>query len=1250
MGYSSRGTVRTSVSSRRRHRRRLVSAVGFAVAALGIGWSPSVFALDGTWTLNNTGPWGTSGNWSGGTIADGATFTANFSTLNITAATRTVNLDTSRIIGTILIGDSNTTDRRSYAIAPVAAETLTFDNGGSAAVLTQIANSNGDTISAPVILNSALNVTNASTMTLTLSTGGISAGTLGTKTISILGTATGTVAFSGAITPGAGDVAITKGNANNTLTLSGTNTFTGGVTLNAGTLNLTNTTALGGAAGTLTINGGTLTGSVTIANANPKAWNGNFTYGGASNLNLGAGAVTMNDNRQVTVAGSGTFTAQNVGESGGARSLTTVNSGNVITGIIALDGTNTYTGGTFVNGGVFRFANGAAIPATGAITVQSGGALSISGAHNTIAGWLGNPALSTASTGAISFAGAGPHADPYTPGAFATLSLGANVGVTATYTGTYTPPSTAYFAGGGGGTIIFSNSPAFTGVGRTLTVGNGGGGTVVLSGSNDYSGATTVVAGATLQLNDGGSIESTSGVANAGTLVFNRSDTSTFTPAVSGAGALTKTGTGTVTLASAQSYTGATSVNQGTLSSSVNQNLSGALQYGNANNVTTNGTFSLTTTDAAFGSMLVQTNSTNANTLNIAAGQTLTINGNVTIGTSVGASTTTSLTGTGGGAIVVNNTGASGVFVLGGTTGAASQGNRAIANLAGLSSLTVSLNTTSGVFRVNPTNGSNVDGKFSTLTLPSTGVGNTTITASQLIVGDSQQNNASAGQINSILLGTGLNDIRVGTVNIGTGGRDAGSVTFNTSNGDVRIRNATNDGPAAFNMGTGAANTGVAASNTFDVLGHDADLLLGAVNIGTQPRSANLTNLFAFDTGTLSMTSLTMSTKGTGGSTTNGGTRITTSTMELAGGTVTITNGVLALGAVSSASGNNAAGNFDARGIINISGDADVTIGNTGGTSITMAGVTLVAGQTASGTVNITGGTTSLSGDIVKTGAFAGSTATATVTLDGGTLDMNGQNIGGTVAIDNLNFRSGTLDSVGQINNGATGLTKTAGVVVPANNTLTLIGANAYTGPTTVSEGTLLVNGVLSSTSAVAVNGASTLGGTGTIRPTGATAGNNVALASTAFLAPGASIGTLTIDSSGTSATSALDLSSGAVLQYELGAGLTSDQVAITNAAAGDVLFGNNVINFTDLTAGALTNGAYTLFSANVAGAYSGLTTDGGNNITAGLTIGSGLGAYPGSTLQVAGNNIVLNVVPEPGTAGLLAVAAAGLLARRRRS
>jgi autotransporter-associated beta strand protein len=218
--------------------------------------------------------------------------------------------------------------------------------------------------------------------------------------------------------------------------------------------------------------------------------------------------------------------------------------------------------------------------------------------------------------------------------------------------------------------------------------------------------------------------------------------------------------------------------------------------------------------------------------------------------------------------------------------------------------------------------------------------------------------------------------------------------------------------------------------------------------------------------------------------------------------------------------------------------------------------------------------------------------------------------------------------------------------------TLVLNGASSYAGFTSVNVGKLLVNGTATGSGQYIVGNttnstAGTLGGIGTIKPAGVI---NV----TAFgtIEPGnGGIGTLTIDSSGTASANMFSLSSGAQLTFELDLGLQSDKILLSNGAANDIKFTLNTINFSDLSTGnSLAAGQYTLFDAgSTSGAYTGLTTDGSGVITAGLSIGTGLTAFPGSNLQVSGNKIVLNVVPEPGAWMSLLGGCGMLLGLRRR-
>ena len=95
-----------------------------------------------------------------------------------------------------------------------------------------------------------------------------------------------------------------------------------------------------------------------------------------------------------------------------------------------------------------------------------------------------------------------------------------------------------------------------------------GSNTLTLTGNNSYSGATSIVAGGTLQIGAGGTSGQlgTGATTNAGTLVFNRSDSLTVASAIGGAGTVNQVGDGTTSFTNTNTYTGTTTISAGTLS------------------------------------------------------------------------------------------------------------------------------------------------------------------------------------------------------------------------------------------------------------------------------------------------------------------------------------------------------------------------------------------------------------------------------------------------------------------------------------------------------------------------------------------------------------------------------------------------------------------------------------------------------------------------------------------------------------
>ncbi len=373
------------------------------------------------------------------------------------------------------------------------------------------------------------------------------------------------------------------------------------------------------------------------------------------------------------------------------------------------------------------------------------------------------------------------------------------------------------------------------------------------------------------------------------------------------------------------------------------------------------------------------------------------------------------------------------------------------------------------------------------------------------------------------------------------------------------------------------------------------------------------------------------------------------------------------------ASANGAGSTLDLNGF-------DVTINGLNSSSVaTPGGGVAINGRIVNGTTGTPTVHTLTIGDNNANGSFSGTLQNGTgplalTKIGAGTQILSGvSNYSGNTTVSGgvllANGAAAALSSqVGTVTGGSavvTGLTSTSGLVVgqPVSGTGVLGGAaiasmdsatqvtlSAKGSGAAVTTPTLTFAAVSAlGTGAVAVTSNASLGGIGTIQPGGT---NGISIGSGGVLAPGASIGTLTVDSGNTSGI-ALTLASGASLSYELNNPLLSDQLSLLHGAAGDIVFNNNVINFSDLSAGTLASGQYTLFTADVPNAYTGLTLGPGNFITSGLFIGTGLAAYT-TSLQEVGSNIVVNVapVPEPSAIviGMLGMVGFALIRRRTHS
>jgi len=501
--------------------------------------------------------------------------------------------------GTVLFAGGN--DR----LADVVAVTI-----GSGATLD--VNTRTDTIGA---LAGAGTLTNTGGAAATLTFGGI-----GTDTL-----------FSGTITDAVGALNLTKQGAGRTV-LSGNNSYDGTTLVNAGVLTLQHANALGTTTGGTTVASGaaleiqggiavgaealTLSGTGlggggalrNVSGANSLA--GTLTLAANTEIQSDAGTLTLaggiNGNaasRTLTFDGDGQITANGVI---GANVSTLTKTG---TGTLTLAAANTYTGATTIGAGTVVVAHASGLGTTGAGTTVADGAtlaftsggpmgvaenLTIQGQGVAGTGSVRNLAGSTTLSGAIALANE--------------ASFGVATGTQLTASGTVSGTGFG-LTKLGGGTLVLSGNNTYTGTTAVTT------GTLVAQSANALGGGanpTTVADGATLALSGNfataeavtltgagvggtgalqgltGASTITGGLSLTGNTTLGASSGATLTATgdISGSGFnLVKTGAGTLALSGANTYTGTTTVRDGTLTALADAPATGNGVFGDSSSV-----------------------------------------------------------------------------------------------------------------------------------------------------------------------------------------------------------------------------------------------------------------------------------------------------------------------------------------------------------------------------------------------------------------------------------------------------------------------------------------------------------------------------------------------------------------------------------------------------------------------------------------------------------------------------------------
>ncbi|MBI5382866.1 MAG: autotransporter-associated beta strand repeat-containing protein [Opitutae bacterium] len=1110
--------------------------------------------------------------------------------------------------------------------------------------------------------------------TLTLSnTGTVSIGAINLSTSSnnrtLTLTGTGNATITGTIANGGTSSAsgIIK-SGSGTVTLSGSNSYGGTTQIQGGTLSINSIGNVGGgnsaigapttaANGTIKI-GSTTTGA-TLAYTGATASSNRVidlagTTGGATIDASGTGTLTLTSNFTATGGGSKTLTltGSNTGnntisgaivDNSGTNKTSVAKTGN---GTWVLSGNSSYTGTTSISSGILRATSNAGALGAGNLTITGGtlqlandtglafnrpttvsgtttlvsdrltlgggvthtlGTLSINGQTlNVNAGSLVNSGTAGITFGATTLSG-NPVFDIGT-GALLTLGALADGGVTARTitkqdagTLTLSAAATSLITGTAvnitGGTLnanvagalgtlanVTLTSPGTFALGANQTIGalNGTGGTVSL-------GSQTLTVGSTNNLS------------------------SSYAGTITGNGGLTKAGTGTLTLTAASSYTGATSINAGTL---------------NIQNSTALGTGSTG--------------------ISIATGAALELQGGgiTVVGKPLSFTGTGTLRNVSGNNRWEGNLTLSSSATINSVAGQLKLGEETyFSNTVTLGSNTLTVSGAGDTW-INAEIGGNggvTKTGTGTLTYYATQnpyIGTTAIQAGTLIV-DTQTNSFpndpnftnKYGINGPVTIGTGSGAANSAILQLGaTVGPNAKEVLnfttvitmykdgyFNLNNQDQSIGGLNmTGGLIASGAGTLFLNGDV---TTFAIAGSTA-VINGTLSLTIDNGPVPATRTFTVGAGAGNTSDLTINAQINNGSIIKAGTgtmTITSDNLNGYGGTTTINNGVLniqharALGTTS--------GGLPANGtVVNTNGTLQLQGGIAVGTeALTLNGT----GYNSLGALNSKSGNNSWAGPITlgTASTIKSDTVSNTLTISGSVTGSGANNL--------------TVDGVGNTTISGSVGTNNGGIIKDGNGTLTLSGDNLYLGTTTINTGVVNVqhsNGLGSTVAGttVALNselqlqggitvGAETLGLNGTgVSGGGALrniSGSNswagaVTLNGTSRI--NSDLGTLTV--SGNIGGTNQNLIVGGVGNTTLSGAIATGTGTLTKDGAGTLtLSGSSANNF---SGGLSVNDGTVILNKT----FSGVSATGSGNITVGDSSGSANSAVLqfGQTNQVA--------------------------------